>query len=292
MLKRKFPQIIHSWMYGDVDFADAAGSVGETGAAGVDLGITYKNRHNSPAALLKKDIARILTDENLSVLCSTPMHMFPELDYSHPDAAMRQKAVDFTRACLDVVRHAGCDRMTIPPSWVSVKHAVHVSYEDDLKRSEETAAGLAVEAGKLGITLLIEPINRFRAALIHTIAEARGMIARMGADNVAICADTYHITLEEDKSAASAILEAGSLLRCLHIGENNRKPPGLGALDWKSILCSLEAIGFDGPLSYEPVYLYFSEHKVASDKECHRHFQKIMSNGVKLLDLLMESLMA
>jgi len=59
------------------------------------------------------------------------------------------------------------------------------------------------------------------------------------------------MNIEED-SFAGAIVTAGPLLRALHVGETNRKPPGLGRMPWGEIRSALDTIDFDGPLVMEP----------------------------------------
>ena len=44
-------------------------------------------------------------------------------------------------------------------------------------------------------------------------------------------------------------------MRQLHIGENNRKPPGLGHISWAEVKHALDDVGFDGSLVMEPFVL-------------------------------------
>ncbi|MDR1536183.1 MAG: sugar phosphate isomerase/epimerase [Planctomycetota bacterium] len=285
-----FPQIVHTWMYGDVEFEKVAASLREAGADGADIGITLQGRKNGPEALERTDLRGILARENLKPLCVTPLCNHPELDLSHPDDKIRDHALGFAVRGLDIAVQAGSDRMMIPPTWFSVRQSLHKSYEEDFARATDSLARLAGEASRRRLLLLLEPINRFRVSLVHTVAEARRMLDAIGMDNLGIAGDTYHMNMEEGQGVPSAILAAGPLLRCLHIGENNRKPPGFGSLDWKAVLGALKAIGFSGPLSHEPVFLYFSEQRVASDPEYHRYFQRLLGHGIKTLRGIMEAL--
>lgn len=290
MAGKRFPQIVHTWMYGDMEFERVAACLGEIGADGADLGMTFSGAKNSPRAWDAVDVKTILERQRLRALCVTPLCNAPELDLSNPDPAMRRIASDFVAAGIALAARAGCDRVMVTPSWFSVKHVAHGSYEDDFKRGADELAKLAEQAALHGVTLLIEPINRFRVALIHTVDDAKRMIAAIGMPNLGIAADTYHMNMEEDRSVASAILKTGTMLGCLHIGENNRKPPGFGSLDWKSILLALCALGFSGPLSHEPVFYGFDERKVAGDAEYRRWFQEMMAHGIGVLRMAMETL--
>jgi len=59
------------------------------------------------------------------------------------------------------------------------------------------------------------------------------------------------MNIEED-SFSTAIAAAGPLLGHLHVGENNRKPPGRGRLPWAEIAGALRGIRYDGWIVMEP----------------------------------------
>ena len=277
-------------MYGNVAFTDIARNIRETGADGADLAMTAAAPYNSPKTLAKIDVKGILERENLRTYCTTLQYNRPDVDLSHPDISIRQAGLDFAFRGLDVTSKAGCDRMMLTPSWFSVKRELHGTYEEDFARGAESVAIIADEAKKHRILILVEPINRFRNALINTIADAHRLITTTGRD-IGIIADTYHMNMEEEQSVASTILTTGDRLGCLHIGENNRKPPGFGSLDWKSIILALQAVNFDGPLSHEPVFRNFDENRIATDPAFHKHFQDMLTHGIKTLNLIMDSIL-
>ena len=59
------------------------------------------------------------------------------------------------------------------------------------------------------------------------------------------------MNIEED-DMAGAIRKAGSLLGHVHVGEANRKLPGMGRLPWAEMGEALRDIGFDGIVVMEP----------------------------------------
>ena len=62
---------------------------------------------------------------------------------------------------------------------------------------------------------------------------------------------TFHMNIEEDDMFA-AIRKAGKKLGHFHVGENNRRLPGKGGLDWYHIGEALREIGYDGNVVMEP----------------------------------------
>ncbi|MDR1802382.1 MAG: TIM barrel protein, partial [Treponema sp.] len=94
-------------------------------------------------------------------------------------------------------------------------------------------------------------INRFEQFLINTCDEALAYIEEINHPSCNILLDTFHMNIEED-SIGGAIRKAGKRLAALHLGEPNRKPPGMGRMPWAEIKEALDAIGFTGPLVMEP----------------------------------------
>lgn len=67
-------------------------------------------------------------------------------------------------------------------------------------------------------------MNRHEGYLINTAKEGVTYVDAVGAENVKVMLDTYHMNMEED-DFAEAILTAGKKLGHFHVGENNRKLP-------------------------------------------------------------------
>jgi hypothetical protein len=52
-------------------------------------------------------------------------------------------------------------------------------------------------AGQQGIELAIEPLNRFETDFINTVEQGLELIDRIGASNVGLLLDTFHMNIEE-----------------------------------------------------------------------------------------------
>ncbi|MEP7456533.1 sugar phosphate isomerase/epimerase [Phyllobacterium sp. SB3] len=118
---------------------------------------------------------------------------------------------------------------------------------DNIARVLQAAAK---HAKKYGIELGVEAVNRYENHLINTGQQAVDMIERVGADNVFVHLDTYHMNIEE-KGAANGILAARDHLKYIHLSESDRGTPGYGTCDWDEIYATLAAIGFKGGLAME-----------------------------------------
>lgn len=107
------------------------------------------------------------------------------------------------------------------------------------------------EADRLGITIALEVLNRFETLLVTDAAEGVQFCKDVNRKSVKVLLDTFHMNIEEDDLPA-AIRATGDWLAHLHVGEGNRKLPGMGHLDWKAIGAALRDINFDGMVVMEP----------------------------------------
>jgi D-psicose/D-tagatose/L-ribulose 3-epimerase len=118
---------------------------------------------------------------------------------------------------------------------------------DNVARCLETAAR---HARLRGIDLGIEAINRYENHLLNTGAQAVAKLERIGAPNMFVHFDTYHMNIEE-KGIALGILAVRNHLRYIHLTESDRGTPGKGNVRRDEVFAALAAIGFDGGLAVE-----------------------------------------
>jgi sugar phosphate isomerase/epimerase len=110
----------------------------------------------------------------------------------------------------------------------------------------------AVYAERVGVRLVLEPLNRYEADLIHTVDEALGYLEEIGQPALGLVVDTYHVNIEERSWTAPfrQAMAAGKLWH-VHLGDNNRLPPGQGLIDFPAIVAALRDVGYTGYLSAE-----------------------------------------
>ena len=105
-------------------------------------------------------------------------------------------------------------------------------------------------AADAGVSLLLEPLNRYECDWFNTTADALSIIAQLGFANLKYLADTFHMNIEEENIAAS-MRRAGSVLGYIHLVDSNRCGPGQGHLPFGEVLNALVDVGYDGYLSLE-----------------------------------------
>lgn len=280
-----YKQVVHSWMFGAHSLDTVMQTMQRIGADGIDLALGVGP---SLDELLATDLQGMAKKYGLCIPSATIGYVAQQNDLSHSDNAIRAGAVEFTKRCVDVAAHAGCDRALVSPSWVSEKHVIYTSFEEDWKRAVESIQEAGEYAQSKNVMLLVEPINRYRVSLVRTIDEALKMIEEIGLPNVHMVPDVFHMNMEDEDGVPRSLLRAGKHVKCLHIGDNTRRSPGHGTMDWRSIIGALNDIGFDGPLSYEPVYNAYSGAAVSKDPAAFAAFEAELKSGIEYLRDIMQ----
>jgi sugar phosphate isomerase/epimerase len=114
----------------------------------------------------------------------------------------------------------------------------------------EASRELADYASGHGVSLTVEPINRYETNFLNTIAETLEFIDTVGAPNLGLLADTFHMNIEE-ASMTEPLIAAGNRLWHVHLVDSNRCAPGMGHTDFAPIVSALVAAGYSGYLSGE-----------------------------------------
>lgn len=196
----------------------------------------------------------------------------PEGAIAHLEAAI-DKTAELGGEALSGVTFGGIgERTGMPPT------------EKELENVARTLDAASRHAKKQGILFGIEPVNRYENHLINTGWQAVDMIERVGADNIFIHLDTYHMNIEE-KGAGNGILDAREHLRYIHLSESDRGTPGAGTCDWDEIFSTLAAIEFKGGLAMESFINMPPEigYGLSVWRPVARDFREVMDNGLPFL---------
>ncbi len=218
--------------------ASAIASAARTGVELIEIPLLRPERFDAPLT------KRQLTDHGLTAICSLVLprqaHM-PE----HP-----REAETFLRSALDQV--AGIDSTFL--GGVLFAHLGYLTGAPPSPTERDTCAAVLAEvaayAKTLGITLGLEPVNRYETYLFNTIGDVLSLIEATGADNIVVHADTYHMNIEEP-GFAQPLIATGGRLGCIHLSESDRGVPGKGNVHWIDVFRGLRAIDYRGPLVLE-----------------------------------------
>jgi D-psicose/D-tagatose/L-ribulose 3-epimerase len=118
------------------------------------------------------------------------------------------------------------------------------------RRAVASVSEAADSASKRGVKLAVEPLNRFETDLVNTVDQGLQLIADVGAPNVGLLLDTFHMNIEE-KDIPAAIRRASGHIVEFHACANDRGAPGDDHLPWPQIAGALKEARYDGPIVIE-----------------------------------------
>jgi D-psicose/D-tagatose/L-ribulose 3-epimerase len=192
-------------------------------------------------------LARVAAGLGLVLKCTTGLSA--GTDITSADGKVRQAGLRYLRRAADVVAACGADLLAgvIYAPWGTGRTAGRAERTD---RAADALAEAAPVFAERGITLGIEPLNRFETDLVTTAAEACALAEKIGAANVGILLDTFHMNIEE-RSFSAAVKTADRRLVHVQLADNDRGAPGSGHLDWGDVFAGLDAVGYRGWLSLE-----------------------------------------
>jgi len=226
-----------NWIFGDEDLSDTAAFLAGAGFDGVELKVDL--RLYPPA-----EVMRILADHGLSVLSMTP----EDVDLPHPDPQVRSGAVDHYLRLLDVAAALGAPLVSCHGAVGRIR-----ALGDPAEEYGHFVAGvqrIAERAAQLKLRVAMEVLNRYESHVLNTAAQALRFVQEVGAPNVGVLLDAYHMNIEE-ADPVGAVMEAGQRLFGFHAADSNRQAVGRGHTDFLALMRALRRIGFDGDVVVE-----------------------------------------
>jgi D-psicose/D-tagatose/L-ribulose 3-epimerase len=198
----------------------------------------------TPGAIPAEAIRRFAEDQGFAIVNSLGLPTACDV-VGDPETALaflEQSFEDCVRIgsrCLTGVTYGTIGKLSgAPPSQLEI---------DATARFLERAAKAAAQRHlKLGI----EPCNRYETHILNTSQQAIEFVERVGADNLFIHLDTYHMNIE-DPGYAEAIETAAPYLGYIHLSESHRGVPGTGTIDWGDVFTALKRIAYSGIATVE-----------------------------------------
>ncbi len=168
-----------------------------------------------------------------------------------PDAAVRERGVEFSKKLIDLCQEAGARVFggVIYCGWGYLSGKMRT--ETEWKWAVENYREIAQYAkDNSGLILGIEPVNRFESHFINIASDAVKFIKEIGLDNVKVHLDTFHM-IREENDMVQPVLDTGERVGYVHACENQRGIPGTGQVPWKGFFNALRQINYDGCVTIE-----------------------------------------
>jgi D-psicose/D-tagatose/L-ribulose 3-epimerase len=232
---------IHAFVWGPWSNDTAHRSIEQSAALGYEL-IEIPLLH--PESLDVRRITRWLRDAGIGCTTSLALPRDRHLP-AYPD-----RALAFLNVAIDVAAELGSQVLTgctycslgvltgAPPTEAERRACVEVFGE------------VARHAETLGMRVGLEPVNRYETYLLNVGDDVLDLIRTVGAQNLFIHFDTYHMNIEE-RGFGDPIRRAGQYVGYVHMSESDRGILGQGNVGWKAIFEALRDIDYRGPLVLE-----------------------------------------
>lgn len=194
-----------------------------------------------PGAVDTGALRRALHGAGLGATVSTALPRGASL----ADPAQRATGVDLLERVCQVAAACGatlvCGPLYAPVGALSGRPRTEVEWESVVHGLRDAAE----RAARHGVSLAVEPLNRFETHVLNTVQDGLALMDAVGHPNIGLHLDTFHLNVEE-KSVAGAFTRAAPHLRHVHAAENDRGSAGSGHIDWPAIGAALRAQRYGG----------------------------------------------
>jgi D-psicose/D-tagatose/L-ribulose 3-epimerase len=194
------------------------------------------------------DVRRGLKDTGLE--CTICSILVDNLSLISDDAGVRAKAVDRLKENIEATAECGgkiiAGPLYSPVGYLAGRRRTH----DEWKRAVDGWQQAGPTLASHGVTVAIEPLNRFETFFLNTAADAARFCDEVNHPNVGILFDTFHANIEE-KDIAEGYRTVGRHLKHVHTCENDRGTPGSGHIEWGPVFQAIRDVGYDGWLTIE-----------------------------------------
>jgi D-psicose/D-tagatose/L-ribulose 3-epimerase len=161
------------------------------------------------------------------------------------DPASRKGAVERIGWAVDCLKAAGGEVLCGPFHQPLGVFTGEPPTAEEKGRLADVHQAAATYAAAQGITLSIEPLNRFECYVLNTVADAAALVRQVEAPNYGLLYDSFHANIEE-KDPVGVIGPHLTLINHVHLSENDRGTPGKGHVPWAPMLRAFKAGGYEG----------------------------------------------
>jgi len=242
-----------------------------------------------PSEFATADIAKGLAENGLEcTICSV---LTGGLSVISEDAAVRRQTRVHMEDCVKTAAEVGAKIMAgplySPVGYLPGRRRT----ADEWKWAVDCYQSLGPVLQQYGVTIAIEPLNRFETYFLNTAQDAAALCDQIGHPNVGVLFDTFHANIEE-KDIAQGYRTVGRHLKHVHTCENDRGIPGTGHVEWKSVFQALHDLKYDGWLTIESFGFALGELSAAASiwRDIAPTPESIAYEGVKFLKKSVNSL--
>jgi sugar phosphate isomerase/epimerase len=225
------------------DFEANVAKIAGWGYDGVEIAI------RDPRLVDADELIRIVSAHGLDIPAIGTGQAWGEegLSFTDPDPAVRAAAIERVKSHIPFAARTGAV-IIIGLLRGIVKPGVDQAQAMDwLVDALQQCCAAALPHG---VRIALEPICRYETTLINNLTQGLELLDRVGAENMGLMPDTFHMNIEE-AVIEDSVRACGDRIFHFHLADSNRWFPGAGHLDFRSILNTLYATGYQRYVSGE-----------------------------------------
>lgn len=200
-------------------------------------------------------VKRLVAERDLTLVCFTPEQCIYPINIASPDNDLRERSVAYFTKALDLSVEMGAPKMMLTPGFGYADQ----SADDAWNRSADSISKIAARAEALGVTIVLEHLNRFESNLLNTAAEVQRMRDTVNSSAVKIIMDTCQLAVAGE-SVPDFTRRFGSDLAHVHFCDGTPDGHiawGTGSLPMEEYLRDLDSAGYAGVLSFEFINAHY-----------------------------------
>ncbi|MBT9188846.1 sugar phosphate isomerase/epimerase [Zobellia russellii] len=203
-----------------------------------------------PSKIDGKLVKKALDDNGLkATVCGA---FGPTKDLTSDDVALHENCFTYVTDCFELCNLLETEFLA-GPMYSAVGKARMVSQEQrkiEWDRAVNNLQRVCEMAKANGLSVALEPLNRFESDLINTSKDVMRLINDINQPNAKVLLDGFHMTIEE-QNIREAIQLVGDKLIHVQVSENHRGIPGTGLTPWSDFRKGLEDIDYKGSMVIE-----------------------------------------
>lgn len=166
------------------------------------------------------------------------------------DESLRQTGLDHLKFVADCANALGAEVLCGPLTQPLAQFSGTGATETEWERLVDAGRVLAEHTVGSGLTIAVEPLNRFECYALNTVEQAARLVKAVGHDHYGYLFDSFHANIEE-KDPWTALRDHADSMSHVHVSENDRGTPGHGHIDFAAMFSTLRRAGWDGWLTVE-----------------------------------------
>ncbi len=213
-------------------------AIAALGYEGVELALLDRSQVDSG------ELRALLADTGLSVPMVSTGQIFAagRCSFASADRETRGRAERLFAGLVEIAGELGA---MINVGRVRGSVEGNGTLEEVEARVADSLSRMSARAAESGVTIVVEPVNRYEIDFLNSCARTVEFLDRHGLDEILLMPDVFHMNIE-DPSIEGSLGRFAGRIGYVHFADSNRHHPGAGHLDFGAIVGALRSSGYRG----------------------------------------------